>query len=266
MLTQAAEQALKPDPNNTFRECAPKQQDKDYCPDMVVVPAGSFVMGSPATEKERRFSEEPQHTVTIAKPFAISRYEQTFDEWDACVSYGGCPQGVSTSGFGRGQRPVINVTWDDAQRYVVWLSRMTGKTYRLLSEAEYEYAARAGTQTAYPWGDDIGTNNADCGDCGSKWDNQTAPVGSFAPNKFDLFDMVTNVFAWTEDCYHSNYNGAPADGSAWIESRNCEERVARGGSWGGFSTNHRSAARVRFPPDYRSPYLGFRVARTLLAP
>jgi Sulfatase-modifying factor enzyme 1 len=148
VLTPAAEQALKPDPNQSFRECAPKQQDKDYCPDMVVVPAGLFMMGSPATEQEHTKSEEPLHQVTFAKPFAVSKYELTFDEWDTCVNYGDCPQGISDSGFGRGQQPVINVTWDDAQRYVAWLSKMTGKTYRLLSEAEYEYATRAGATTS----------------------------------------------------------------------------------------------------------------------
>ena len=122
---------------------------------MVVVPAGSFMMGSPPTEKGRNTNEGPQHNVTIAKPFAVSKFELTFDEWDTCVAYGDCPSASSDSGWGRGQQPVINVTWDDAQRYVAWLSKMTGKPYRLLSEAEYEYATRGGTQTAYPWGDDI---------------------------------------------------------------------------------------------------------------
>jgi formylglycine-generating enzyme required for sulfatase activity len=177
VLTPAAEQALKPDPNQSFRECAPKQQDKDYCPDMVVVPAGSFMMGSPATEQGHTKAEEPLHQVTIAKPFAVSKYELTFDEWDTCVDYGDCPQGISESGFGRGQQPVINVTWDDAQRYVAWLSKMTGKTYRLLSEAENEYATRAGTTTAYPWGNDIGKNNANCNGCGSKWDKRRVLEG-----------------------------------------------------------------------------------------
>lgn len=228
VLTPAAEQALKPDSNQNFRECAPKQQDKDYCPDMVVVPAGSFMMGSPATEQGHRTPEEPLHQVTIAKPFAVSKYELTFDEWDTCINYGDCPQGISDTGFGRGQQPVINVSWDDAQRYVAWLSKMTGKTYRLLSEAEYEYATRAGTTTAYPWGRwDIGKNNANCNGCGSKWDKQgTAPVGSFAPNRFGLYDMVGNVYGWTEDCSYNNYNGAPTDGSAWIKDSNCKDRIA----------------------------------------
>ena len=255
-----------PDPNQSFRECAPKQQDKDNCPDMVVVPAGSFMMGSPATEQGHSEPEEPLHQVTIAKPFAVSKYELTFDEWDTCVNYGDCPQGISDSGFGRGQQPVINVTWDDSQRYVAWLSKMTGKTYRLLSEAEYEYATRTGTTTAYPWGNDIGKNNANCNGCGSKWDRQqTAPVGSFKPNAFGLYDMVGNVFEWVEDCAY-NYNGAPTDGSAWIKDSNCKYRVVRGGSWYDTPVVLRSAARGGNAPVYRLNYVGFRLGRTLLTP
>ena len=128
---------------------------------MVIIPAGEFMMGSPYTEKGRYSVEEPQHKVTFAKPFAISKYEVTFDEWDACVSVGGCPS-VNDFGVGRGRNPVIYVSWNDAQQYVAWLSKMTGKSYQLLSEAEWEYSARARSQTAYSWGNDIGTNNANC--------------------------------------------------------------------------------------------------------
>ena len=177
--TQAApqppmqEQTLKP--KDMFKECA-------NCPEMVVVPAGSFTMGSPTSEPERSAEEGPQHMVTIARPFAVGRFEVTFDEWDACVADGGCNgYKPSDEGWGRGRRPVINVSWDDAKAYVAWLSKKTGKSYRLLSGAEYEYAMRAGTQTAYPWGNTVGTNNANCHACGSQWDaKQTAPVGSFA--------------------------------------------------------------------------------------
>src|SRR5262249_45306190 len=140
-------------------------------------------------------------------------------------------------GWGRGRRPAINVSWDDAQRYVTWLATITGQQYRLLSEAEYEYAARAGTQTAYPWGDDIelnGTAMANCVRCSSQYDEtaprRTAPVGSFPPNKFGLYDMIGNVHEWVEDCYHGNYDGAPTDGSAWVQPAHCL-RVVRGGSW-----------------------------------
>jgi formylglycine-generating enzyme required for sulfatase activity len=158
---------------------------------------------------------------------------------------------------------VINVSWDDANAYVTWLSKKTGKPYRLLTEAEYEYATRAGTETPYPWGDDIGKNNANCNGCGSEWDNkQTAPVGSFAPNRFGLYDMVGNVWEWVEDCYHETYNGAPTDGSAWITG-DCSTHVVRGGSWNNNPENLRSAFRIRLATVNRVSYLGFRVGRTL---
>jgi formylglycine-generating enzyme required for sulfatase activity len=144
---------------------------------------------------------------------------------------------------------------------------MTGKTYRLLSEAEYEYATRAGTTTAYPWDNDIGKNNANCDGCGSKWDSQeTTPVGSFAPNRFGLYDMVGNVFGWTEDCTYNNYNGAPTDGSALITDSNCKYRVVRGGSWGHTPDYLRSANRVWLAAVFRGYGLGFRLGRTLLTP
>jgi formylglycine-generating enzyme required for sulfatase activity len=162
-----------------------------------------------------------------------------------------------------GPAAVINVTWDEARQYAAWLSRMTGKPYRLLSEAEFEYAARAGTLTAYPWGDEIGKNNANCAGCGSKWDNrQPAPVGSFALNRFGLYDMHGNVFQWVEDCYHDSYKGAPSDGSAWTEV-DCTHRVARGGQWDGSPRDLRSASRYNLTPDDRDSVLGFRIARTL---
>jgi formylglycine-generating enzyme required for sulfatase activity len=266
-LTSEQERALKP--GGSFRECA-AEQDKDYCPEMIVVPAGSFMMGSPPSEKGHQQSEEPLHPVTIVQPFAVAKVELTFDEWDTCVAYGDCPQGVSDAVWGHGQRPVINVTWDDAQHYVAWLSRMTGKPYRLLNEAEYEYAARAGTRTAYPWGDDIKLNGkamANCDGCGSQWDGrQTAPVGSFGANQFGLYDMVGNVFEWTEDCMHGGYNGAPSYGTAWFEGGDCTSRVVRGGSWSLSPDVLRSAFRVGVPSDSRNFILGIRVARTLLAP
>jgi formylglycine-generating enzyme required for sulfatase activity len=265
-LKSAAEHVLKPDPNKGFRECA-DEPGKDYCPVMIVIPAGSFMMGSPPTEKGRSASEGPQHTVTITEPFAVAKFELTFDEWDTCVAYGDCAPGVTDTGWGRGQQPVINVGWDDAQRYAAWLSKVTGKPYRLLSEAEYEYAARAGAQRAYPWGDDIGKNNANCDGCGSQWDRrQTAPVGSFAANKFGLHDMVGNVFEWVEDCIHSNYSGAPANGSAWSEGSGCKFHVVRGGNWALSPDTVRSASRYGISTAERTYGLGFRVGRTLNAP
>jgi formylglycine-generating enzyme required for sulfatase activity len=247
-LTAEAERALKS--KDRFRECT------EDCPEMVVVPAGKFMMGSPSTEN-------PKHEVTVAKSFAVSKYEVTFNDWDACVAYGDCPQ-VTDEGWGRGRQPVINVSWDDAQTYVAWLRRMTGKTYRLLSEAEWEYAARAGTVTTYSWGNEIGKGKASCFDCGSRWDGrQTAPVGSFAANAFELHDMHGNVWEWVEDCLHGNYEGAPKDGSAWIAGGDCNKRILRGGSFNSNSGGLRSAARNADRTEIRLRVHGFRIARTL---
>jgi formylglycine-generating enzyme required for sulfatase activity len=263
VLSTEVERALQPDSNQSFRECAPKRENQDYCPDMVAVPGGTFLMGTPATIGVYRPNEEPQHVVTILNPFAVSKFELTFDQWDTCVSYGDCPQGVSSLDWGRGQRPVINVTWADAERYVAWLSKVTAKPYRLLSESEYEYAARAMTTTKYPWGDQIGTNNANCIGCGSRWDQETAPVGSFPANRFGLYDMVGNIWEWVEDCWHAKYLGAPSDGSAWIEGGDCGTRVIRGGGWNASADEVRSAYRSGPYPDNRREWLGFRIARTL---
>jgi formylglycine-generating enzyme required for sulfatase activity len=263
-LEPAAEHALKP--KDVFKECS-AEQGKDYCPQMVVLAAGSFVMGSPDTEPGHQPSEQPQHQVTIARSFAVSKDELTFDQWDTCVDYGDCPQGITDSGWGRGSQPVINVTWGDAQRYVAWLAKTTGKPYRLLTEAEYEYAARAGSTMVYPWGDDIGLNNANCKGCGSRWDNtQTAPVGSFAANGFGLFEMIGNVWEWVEDCVNENYQGAPTDGSAWTKDGDCKTRIVRGGSWNNTPVNLRSANRVGTSVGFRDNLLGFRIARTLIVP
>ena len=271
VLSTAKEQALKP--GDSFKECATD------CPEMIVIPAGSLLMGSPPTEPGRATGEnplhvsreDPQHTVIFSKPFAVSKYELTFTDWDACSAGGGCNDyRPDDTGWGRGQQPVINVSWEDAQEYVAWLSEVTGKAYRLLSESEYEYATRAGTTTAYPWGDNIGKNNADCNGCGSRWDaKQTAPIGSFAPNRFGLYDMVGNVFEWTEDCVHDSYDGAPTDGLAWLADNggDCTNRVVRGGSWLSDPNYLRSANRLWLNSSARRDSgLGFRVARTLLAP
>ena len=255
-LTVAKELALRP--KHIFKECTD-------CPEMIVVPAGNFTMGSPEAEKVPSKDEGPQHKVTIARPFAASKFDVTFDEWDACAAHGDCDPHIKDSGFGRGQQPVINVGWDDAQTYVAWLGRVTGKPYRLLTEAEWEYAARAGTTTAYYWGDEIGKGNANCADCGSQWDGkQTSPVGSFNPNAFGLYDMAGNVYQWVQDCYHGDYNGAPTDGSGW-NSGNCNTntRVVRGGSWNYFPLSLRAADRDWNTTVFRYFNLGFRVGRTL---
>jgi formylglycine-generating enzyme required for sulfatase activity len=248
-------------PGDSFKECAKN------CPEMVVVPAGDLIMGSPSSEEGRDIAEGPQHNVIFARPFAVARFDVTFDDWDACATLGDCDPRVSDSGVGRGRQPVINVTWDDAQHYAAWLSQMTGKSYRLLSEAEFEYAARAGTQTAYPWGDKVGKNNANCLDCGSRWDGERpSPVGSFAPNRFGLYDMHGDVWQWTEDCLHANYQGAPQDGSAWIKGADCQYRAVRGGSWQQEPPGLRSACRGWDLPVDRGFGIGFRVGRALLTP
>jgi formylglycine-generating enzyme required for sulfatase activity len=238
---------------------------------MVVVPAGHYLMGSSASEPRRNHDEGPQHVVSIPRPFAVGKFAVTFAEWDACVTFGNCPP-VSDSGFGRGTQPVINVSWDDARKYVAWLSKSTGKPYRLLTEAEREYAARAGTTSVYPWGDEIGkgddpgTERAKCDGCGSPVDEkkQTAPVGSFPANAFGLHDMAGNVWEWVEDCYQPNYIGAPTDGSAHLAG-DCSRRVVRGGSWQSRPDQLRSGNRGLASSVTRTLALGVRVARTLSA-
>lgn len=227
-------------------------------PEMVCIPAGKFLMGS----KDDLF-EQPVHEVIIGYSFEIGKYPVTFDEYDAFAKATE-RQLPSDNGWGRGKRPVINVSWNDAQAYVQWLSKQTGKQYRLPTEAEWEYAARAGTQTRYWWGDDIGKNNAVCDGCGSQWDNkQTAPVGSLKANPFGLHDTAGNVWEWTQDCWHENYSSAPADGSAWLEKDggDCGSRVVRGGSWYARPQSLRSADRVGGIADGADYYLGFRIVR-----
>jgi formylglycine-generating enzyme required for sulfatase activity len=242
-----------------FADCA-------GCPQMVVIPAGEFTMGSPPSEQ----GAETQHRVTIATPFAVSKFEITFDEWDVCVAEGGCGgHRPDHQGWGRGRRPVISVSWNDAKAYVDWLSRKTGKTYRLLSEAEWEYAARAGTTTMFSFGDAISPREANFdgsvdGSGPSDLNRQmTMPVGSHAPNAFGLHDMHGNVSEWVEDCWHDDYTtGAPTDGSAWLEG-NCGGRVVRGGSWEDSEAELRSAARSGGYKDDQLHTDGLRVARSL---
>ena len=245
-----------PQAGDVFRDC-------ESCPEMVVVPEGSFLMGSPPGEEDRNDDEGPQHRVTIAEPFAVGKYEVTFAEWDACHREGGCSHNPEDEGWGRSSRPVINVSWEDGREFVRWLSEKTGKSYRLLSESEWEYAARGGTQTRYSWGDGIGRNRANCEGCGSRWDNEmTAPVGSFSANEFGLHDMHGNVYEWTADCSNESYHGAPIDGRPW-ETGNCDERVFRGGSWFNSPRYLRSAFRGWNTSVSRGDIVGFRVARTL---
>jgi formylglycine-generating enzyme required for sulfatase activity/class 3 adenylate cyclase len=252
VLTAEEERLLKP--KDSFRECA-----KD-CPEMIVVPDGEFIMGSPRYEKGRFGDEGPQHRVIFPKPFAVSKFEVTFEQWDACVAVGGCAL-VSDSGFGRGTRPVINVTWDEAQQYVAWFSRMTAQPYRLLSEAEWEYVARAETTTLYSFGDDEAALSQYAW-YSANTDGQTHPVGEKKPNAFGLHDLHGNVWEWVQDCYQFNYDGAPMDGSARAVG-DCSRRVVRGGSWSNNPQYLRAAGRFGLTADGRSFDLGFRLARTL---
>ena len=240
-------------------------QDCPACPPMVYIPAGSFRMGD--IQGGGASDEKPVHRVSV-KAFLMSATEVTFAQWDACVAAGGCDDSGPRSaggdnGWGRGSRPVIEVSWEDAQQYVKWISTKTGAQYRLPSEAEWEYAARAGSETKYSWGNSIGNNKANCDGCDSRWDNsQTAPVGSFAANAFGLYDMHGNVWEWTQDCWNGSYKGAPSDGTAWL-SGECGRRVLRGGSWYNDPNNLRSAYRNRNSTGFRLNNFGFRLARTL---
>ena len=229
---------------------------------MVVIPAGSFRMGC-LSNVYCPDNAIPVRDVTI-RSFALSKHEVTFDDWDACVRHGGCNgYRPDDEGWGHSSRPVINVSWEDAQSFVAWLSRVTGDIYRLPTEAEWEYAARAGTETEYSWGNGIGNSRANCDGCGSQWDDEmTAPVGSFSPNGFGLHDMHGNVSERVEDCWNDSYAGAPSNGSAWL-SGDCGGRVIRGGSWTYLPIGLRSAFRLMYSTGVGSNNLGFRAARTL---
>ena len=232
-------------------------QDCGFCPQMLVVPAGSFTMGGE--------SEGPRHRVTIPRRFAVSKFEITFAEWDACVKAGGCNgHRAGDRNWGRGRRPAIYVSWRDARSYVRWLRQFLGQPYRLLSEAEWEYAARAGTRTAYPWGVAAGRNRANCRGCGSRLGGRkSANVGTFPANAFGLHDMHGNAREWVQDCWHASYRGAPADGSAWTKGADCRKRVLRGGAWSDIPWDIRSARRMSGKYKARNSKTGFRVALTL---
>lgn len=232
-------------------------QDCDFCPKMVVVPAGSFTMGGGAAE--------PRHRVTIRRRFAVGKYEITFAEWDACVNAGGCGgHRAGDRNWGRDRRPAIYVNWRDARSYVRWLRKFLGQPYRLLSEAEWEYAARAGARTAYPWGAAAGRKRANCRGCGTRWDGRkTASAGSYPANAFGLHDMHGNVREWVQDCWHGSYRGAPSDGSARTEGGDCRKRVLRGGSWKDIPWDIRSASRMSGRWKDRNSKTGFRIALTL---
>ena len=244
------------DPGSTFREAL---RSGGKGPEMVVIPAGRFRMGCSSNDDHCFDEERPVHQVTIPEPFALSVHEVSFEDYDR-FAY---PHKVDDEGWGRGRRPVINVSWNDAMDYVAWLSAQTGSEYRLPSEAEWEYAARAGASTRYSWGNAIGAGRANCaGDhCGDQWE-YTAPVGSFRANGFGLHDVHGNVKEWVADCVNDSYAGAPSDGRAWL-SGDCGLRVQRGGHWNIYWGFIRVSGRTWWNTDWRNLDTGFRVARTL---
>jgi formylglycine-generating enzyme required for sulfatase activity len=294
---RATAEISAPQPGAAFRDCVD-------CPEMIVLPAGHFMMGSSPEEGARDIAaapesdtfaakksvarEQPLHEVTIGSAFALGKFPVTKDEFatfveksgyaptSGCVLYAlqyhvSARADWRTPGFAQtGRDPVVCVTWQDAKAYVEWLNKETNSSaafggdgsYRLPSEAEWEYAARAGTRTARWWGDYIGNNNAVCQTCGSKWDgNQTAPVGSFNPNPFGLYDLLGNAAQWTEDCWNDDYVGAPIDGRP-SATGDCARRAGRGGDWANVPWVLRSATRFGLRID-RYNYVGFRVAKTL---
>ncbi|WP_083841460.1 SUMF1/EgtB/PvdO family nonheme iron enzyme [Bradyrhizobium sp. STM 3843] len=235
-------------PSSTLQDCA-------ECPELVLIQPGTFAMGS----TEIPF-EGPIHDVSIRNPFYIGRYEVTYAEWDACLVDKGCTYRPDDRGLGRGRRPVTNVDWNDAKAYIGWLSRKTGKTYRLPTESEWEYAARASTTSPYFWGRTIEKDHANCWGCTTEPRKSTIEVGSFKPNSFGVYDMAGNAAEWVEDCWSEGYRGAPSDGSAFVKS-GCSERVLRGGAFNNDPKYVRSAARFKYDYDVRYPSNGFRVVR-----
>ena len=244
-------------------------QDMKIAPEMIPVPPGEFMMGSPQDEPEHGDEERPQHNVMINSPFAIGRYAITFDEFDAFVD-SGYDYRPGDEGWGRGRRPVINVSYHDALSYCHWLTSETGHEYRLPSEAEWEYVARAGTNTPFWFGASMSADQANCdatftynGSVEGASQNRTIPVGSYKANGFGLFDVHGNVWEWVEDLDHANYIGAPDNGHAWLRDGDAANRVLRGGSWETRPGWSRSASRVWNFSDLRDDDAGFRVARSI---
>ena len=239
-------------------------QDAEFAPELVVLPKGEFLMGSPDNDPKIAEREKPEHLVRIDYHLAVGCYAVTFDEWDRFSedvewhrSKHMAPYKPHDDGWGRGKRPVINVTWEDVQGYILWLSEKTGFRYRLLSEAEWEYACRAGTTSAYHTGPTLTHYDANF----EKEVGKTVEVGSYSPNAWKLHDMHGNVWEWVEDCWNDTYEGAPNDGVAWTNG-DCSLRVLRGGSWGNRVETLRSACRGWDRPGGRGNRFGFRVART----
>jgi len=270
-LCATAQAATPPQPGTVFRDC------KD-CPEMVVLPAGTFTMGTPDSEIGRQPDEGPMHKVTFAKPFAISRFQVLAGEWDVYVRQTGVKilDGDSRPGractaskpsYPQGPRqPAVCMNFDEAKAYIVWLSQKTGKQYRMLSESAREYAARAGTAGPFPFPFDEGKEYSIAQHANTYGPADgfafTAPAGSFAPNAFGAYDMHGNVYEWVADCENDSYVGAPSDGSAWLEG-DCRARQIRGNDWTEAPIFSRSGNRNSLYPDNRGDWLSFRVARDL---
>ena len=254
----AGQSGLKP--GEVFRD---RLKSGGHGPEMMVIPSGKFRMGN--SHDKHGKNEQPVHEVHIAQPFAISRYEITFDQYDEFAKTTGRDL-PDDEGWGRGRQPVIHVSWNDAVAYAAWLSQQTGMRYRLPSEAEWEYAARGGTETVYWWGNEVKQGLANCRGCGSRWDGkQAAPVGSFNPNPFGLYDTSGNVSEWVQDCRHESYEGAPLDGSAWEEKDggDCGVRGIRGGMWLWAHDYVRSSSRFWNRPTRGARALSFRLVREI---
>jgi formylglycine-generating enzyme required for sulfatase activity len=260
-LSAEIEATLKP--KDSFKECP-------QCPEMVVVPAGSFMMGTPVNEPDRDKGEDPIHRVTIKKPFAVGRFKLTFDEWDACVADGGCGENKGDDGgFGRGRLPAYGISFDAANTYLAWLSKKTGRTYRLPSESEREYFTRAGTTTPFWFGKTISSQDANYWAStpyanGPRGVDSKGPVvvDAYAPNPFGLYQVHGNGWEWTQDCNNKRYTeDTPADGAPWLEG-DCSKHIVRGGPWNWSANMLRSGYRYGV---YAGSGYGFRVVRNLSA-
>jgi len=235
----------------------PEIRDCPACPVLVALPADAFTMGNNASDP----SEKPAHQVRIGAPFAIGKFEVTVQQWNACADAGGCPK-VAQAPNTPGNAPMRDVSWDDAQQYIKWLTSVSGKPYRLPTEAEWEYAARGGAATAYWWGAKMTPGKANCKDCGPPWSaERPANAGSFAANAYGLYDTSGSVWEWVGDCWHNNFKDAPADGRSWDEP-NCRVRVIRGGSWREGTAYMVASTRFKYDASVRQAQNGFRVARS----
>jgi formylglycine-generating enzyme required for sulfatase activity len=247
---ESAAPIVEPVARREFKDCP-------ECPRVVVLAPGVFTMGGSSIDQ----TEQPAHLVTLEHPFAIGKYEVTVREWNACVEAGGCKSTAQYAGLSP-RAPIRDISWNDAQQYVQWLSKLTGASYRLPSEAEWEYAERGGTSTRYWWGDQMAPGKANCKDCGPPWQiDEPVEAGSFEPNPYGLYDMNGSVWEWVQDCWHNSFSQAPGDAVPWDDQPGCEARVVRGGSWRDSAPFMVASTRAGDAPSLRQSQNGFRVAR-----